>query len=107
MTAWREEDGVPVSVPLEEIFYFESVDSRTFLYCEDRVLRCGQKLYELEELLESTFFLRVSKNCILNSAVVSSVRAQLSGRVEAQLTNGEKVLISKHYAQAFRDKFSL
>lgn len=100
-----QKDGGTIPVALEEIYYFDSVEGKTFLYLEKDVYRCDKKLYELEAQLLDTSFLRVSKNCILNTAAVRSVRAQFSGRLEATLKNGEKVLVSKHYIRAFRDKF--
>lgn len=100
-----KKDGMLRQVPLEEIYYFESVDNRTFLYRRDEVLDCEAKLYELEERLRETTFVRVSKNCILNTAVVSGVRAQLNGRLEAVLENGERLAVSKHYVRDFREKF--
>ena len=42
---------------------------------------------------------------ICGHGAVESVRAQFSGRLEAALKNGEKVLVSKHYIKSFRDKF--
>lgn len=101
--AWK--DGVSRQVPLELIFYFESVDNKTFLYTEKEVLECERKLYELEELLVHTSFVRVSKNCILNAAAVAGVQAQLNGRLEARLRSGEKLIVSKHYVPDFRAKF--
>jgi len=100
-----DDDGVSVNVPLESIYYFESVDNKTFLYTEKSVYRCDNKLYELESMLGDTSFVRISKSCILNSSAVESVRAEFSGRLEAKLKNGEKVLVSKHYLGAFRAKF--
>ena len=97
-------DGI-VKLSPEEIFYFESVDNKTFLYTEKSVYRCDNKLYELESMLGDTSFVRISKSCILNSSAVESVRAEFSGRLEAKLKNGEKVLVSKHYLGAFRAKF--
>ena len=100
-----EKDGASVPVVLEDIYYFDSVDNKTFLYVEKDVYRCDKKLYELESFLTGTSFVRISKNCIVNTAVVTSVRAQLSGRLEATLKNNEKVLVSKHYIKDFREKF--
>jgi len=100
-----EKDGASMPVVLEDIYYFDSVDNKTFLYVEKDVYRCDKKLYELESLLTGTSFVRISKNCIVNTAVVTSVRAQLSGRLEATLKNNEKVLVSKHYIKDFREKF--
>ena len=100
-----EKDGASVPVVLEDIYYFDSVDNKTFLYVEKDVYRCDKKLYELESLLTGTSFVRISKNCIVNTAVVTSVRAQLSGRLEEKKKNNEKVLVSKHYIKDFREKF--
>jgi len=102
VTHWS---GMQVPIALENIYYFDSVDNKTFLYVERDVYRCDRKLYELEAQLVDTPFIRISKSCILNIAVVTSVRAQLSGRLEATLKNDEKVIISKHYIKGFRDKF--
>lgn len=99
------QDGVERPVPLEEIFYFDSADNKTFLYLKNEVLSCSQKLYELETLLADTAFVRISKNCIVNTMAVSHVQAQFSGRLLARLQNGESVVVSKHYARAFREKF--
>ena len=98
-------DGVTRQIPLESVFYFESVDNKTFLYTEAEVHECERKLYELEELLQSTAFVRVSKNCICNTAAVAGVQAQFNGRLEAKLLNGEKLIVSKHYVPDFRAKF--
>lgn len=100
-----EKDGLQVPVPLEDVFYFESVDNKTFLCLSKDIYRCDKKLYELEEMLDNTSFIRISKNSILNTAFVKSVRAQFRGRLEATLKNNEKVLVSKHYVKGFRDKF--
>lgn len=100
-----EKDGITVPVALEEIYYFESVDNKVFLYQDKEVFLCNQKLYELEELFSKTPFVRISKSCILNTAYVKSVRAQFSGRLEIILQNDEKLIVSKHYIGAFREKF--
>lgn len=100
-----EKDGVSLPIALEDIFYFDTVNNKTFLYLEKDVYQCDKKLYELEAQLVDTPFIRISKNCILNTTLVTSMRAQFSGRLEATLKNNEKVIISKHYIKGFRDKF--
>lgn len=100
-----EKDGISIPVALEDIYYFETIENKTFLYTEKEVCQCSKKLYELEVYLENTTFIRISKNSILNTAMVVSVRAQFGGRLEANLKNNEKVLISKHYMKEFRNKF--
>lgn len=100
-----EKDGVSLPIALEDIYYFDTVNNKTFLYLAKDVYQCDKKLYELEAQLVETPFIRISKNCILNTTIVTSMRAQFSGRLEATLKNNEKVIISKHYIKGFRDKF--
>lgn len=79
------------------IYYIEVVDNKTFLYCKDMVLESKQKLYELEDSLSSSDFLRVSKSVLLNLRKIKSLSPALSGRFEANLDNGERVIISRQY----------
>lgn len=80
-----------------DIFYIEAVDNKTFLYLKAHVYESKQKLYELEELLTSCDFLRISKSVIVNLNRIRSLNPALSGRFEATLDNGEKVIISRQY----------
>lgn len=79
------------------IYYIEVVDNKTFLYGKDAVYESKQKLYELEETLAGGDLLRISKSMIVNLRKVKSLAPALSGRFEATLDNGEKVIISRQY----------
>lgn len=81
----------------KEIYYIEVVDNRTFLYSKDKMLESKQKLYELEDALSNSDFLRVSKSVLLNLRKIKSLSPALSGRFEATLDNNEKVIISRQY----------
>ena len=37
-------------IKLHDIYYFEAVEGKVFIYCRDNVFEVKQKLYELEEL---------------------------------------------------------
>lgn len=41
---------------IPDVYYFESVDNKVFIYCKDKVLESKQKLYELEEMCEGKKF---------------------------------------------------
>lgn len=99
-----EKNGETFTINLEQIFYFETVDNRTYAYCEDSVYECKQKLYELEERLGTMNFQRISRSCILNIYKLLSIRTLLNGRVEAKLENGEKLIVNRHYAESLRQK---
>lgn len=59
-------DGEMFKLDTKEIFYIESVDNKTFIYCKNNIYETKQKLYELEEILKGTKFFRCSKSMILN-----------------------------------------
>ena len=89
------------------IYYFEVVDNKTFIYCKDRVYESKQKLYELEDSLENNDFLRISKSVILNLRKIKSLSPALSGRFEASLDNGERVIISRQYVSALKKRLGV
>lgn len=84
-------------IAVSDIFYIESVDNKTFIYCKNREYETKQKLYELEEMLREKHFLRVSKPVLLNLMKVSSIKPALNSRFTAVLFSGEQVVISRKY----------
>lgn len=84
------------------VYYIETVDNKVFLYCKDKVLESKLKLYELEDFLEGKKFFRASKSVILNVTKISSVKPSISGRFEARLENGEKVVVSRQYVPVLK-----
>jgi DNA-binding LytR/AlgR family response regulator len=94
-------------LPVTDIFYFESVDLKTFVYAEKTVFRSKLKLYEIEEILVSGDFLRISKQVIVNINKVKSVSPAGGSRFLATLSNGEKVIISRQYVPALKERFGL
>lgn len=82
---------------LREIYYFEVVEGKSFIYCKDEVFESKLKLYEFEELCRGTKFFRASKSMMLNSDRIKSVTPSFSGRFEVHLTNGESVVVSRQY----------
>jgi len=89
-----------------DVFYIETVDNKTFIYCESNVYESKQKLYELEEL-RMTDFLRISKSAIINLSKVKSLIPSISGRLEAVLQNGERVVISRQYVNELKKNFGI
>ena len=82
---------------ISDVYYFEIMEGRSFLYCEKSVFECRQKLYEFEELCRGSMLFRCSKSMILNADKIQYVRPSVSGRFEATLMNNEKVIISRQY----------
>ena len=91
----------------KEVFYFEAVDNKVFLYLEKDVCETKQKLYELEERFRGTDFVRVSKSVILNLSKVKSLSPAFNGRFEATMKNGEKLIVSRAYVPVLKEKLGL
>lgn len=100
-------DGNYFQVAPEEIYYFEAVDNKVFLYLEKEVYETKRKLYELEQIFQGTDFFRASKSCIVNLAKVKSLSPAFNGRFEAFMRNGERVMISRQYVSALKEKLGL
>lgn len=94
-------------LPTADVYYFEAVDSKVFAYCEKQVYEIRKKLYELEEELANTDFLRISKSTIVDLSKVQHLSAAFNGRLEAKLKNGEKIIISRQYVPALKKKLGL
>ena len=100
-------DGGMFFLETEEVFYFESVDQKVFAYCRAEVYQTKSRLYELQEELSGRDFVRVSKSIILNLKNIKSLTPAFGGRYEALLKNGEKVIISRQYIGALKEKLGV
>ena len=99
-------DGETVLIETAAFYYIESVDKRTFVYSKDDCFETKLRLYELEETLGS-YFLRISKSMIVNLKKIKGVKSDLSGRMEATMLNGEKIVISRSYVKEIKRRLDL
>jgi DNA-binding LytR/AlgR family response regulator len=100
-------DGNIVMIEPANVYYFEGVDNKVFLYCKQNVYETKLRLYEIEEEYRNTDFFRASKSVILNASKIKSITPAYSGRFEAQLFNGEKVVISRQYVPELKKKLGM
>ena len=86
-------------VSASDIYYFESVEKTTFVYCEKEVYETDYRLYEVVKELMHPGFIQISKSCVLNIDVLDSVAPLLNSRMEATLQNGERLLVTRKYLE--------
>ncbi len=91
------------SVPVGDIFYIESVDKKTFVYCEKDLYMCSLRLYEIEKAVAQAGFVRVSKSTILNIEQLKGVKTLVNSRLEAILSNGERICVTRKYLKDIRE----
>lgn len=90
-----------------DVYYFEAVDGRVFLYTEKEVFETSLRLYEIEARYEESNFFRASKSVVANLSKIKSVKAVFNGRFEANLKNGEKIIISRQYVPVMKKMLGL
>ena len=100
LIGWKDKEQNVIDI--KTILYIETVDSKTFAYTEEDVLRLEYTLTQLENLLNDISFFRCSKSMIINIDKVDSLRSMPSNRIDAKMVNGEHIMISRTYASDFR-----
>jgi len=100
-------DGATHLIDRHDVFYFESVDKRCFVYAANDVYETDLKLYEIEGRLTDAGFFRNSKSQILNIAKIKSLCPDFGGRIEAIMENGEKLVISRQYSKLLKERLRL
>ncbi|MBR4342888.1 MAG: LytTR family transcriptional regulator DNA-binding domain-containing protein [Lachnospiraceae bacterium] len=91
-------------IPLADIFYIESVDDRTYIYLKEECYEAKKRLVEFESVLAGRDFIRISKSVIVNLMKITAIKPALNGRFLCQLSNGEKVIISRKYVSDIKER---
>lgn len=89
-----------------EILYVESVDKRSFVYTKEMVYKSEKRLYQLEEDLREYDFVKASRTCLVNMNELECIKALANSRLEAVLTNGEKIIVSRTYLPEIKKRIS-
>lgn len=87
-----------------EVLYCEAVDSNVYVYLKTDVYKTLTSLAQLEKTFADAGFFRCSKSMVVNLHGIVSLKSGTNGRITATLQNGEKILVSRHYAGAMRER---
>ena len=91
------------SVPINEIYYIESVDKKAFIYTGNDVYQASQRLLELEKMLSGAGFVRVSRSAIINVEKLKGIKNLPNSKLEAILINDERICVNRNYLNDIRD----
>ena len=97
-----EEDEKVLLEP-SEIYYFDTVDRRTYAYTKEKVYQAVGSLSALEEELKAFGFIRISKSCLINIYMIRRIKPEANMRITAVLKNDEKLQINRGYKRSFED----
>ena len=90
-------------IPLNDVFYFEAVDNKVFAYTEKKVYEVSYKLSQILEKISNQTFIQVSRTVVLNLTKIDRVSTLINGRILAILNNKEKIIITRAYANMFKE----
>ena len=99
-------EGKVFVLEVDDIYYFESVDKKTFIYLHKDVYESSLRLYELEEKFANSDFFRASKSTIINLSKIKVITPVFGGRIEVVLENDEKLVVSRQYVPLLKRKLN-
>ena len=96
----------------------KSVESRNFQYFiveDDDVygalhktrLLIRMKLYEIEELLMSKDFIRVSKYCLINIGKIDYIKPALNSKLDLLMKNEDHIEVNRAYLKDFKSALKI
>lgn len=100
-------DGENYLLDVNEICYIETLERKTFVYTEKSIYESKLKLYEMEELLCKSGFLRVSKSCLVHLRFIQSIKKDVERKLRLTMKNGEQVMVSRQYADGIKKRLGV
>ncbi|WMT41800.1 LytTR family DNA-binding domain-containing protein [Paenibacillus sp. D2_2] len=87
------------------IFYLEYLERKIFIYTKENIFETKIPLYKLEYDLPD-HFIRISKTVIINIHFLNKFSVKPNGNLEALLSNGEKVIVSRKYVSSLKNRLT-
>lgn len=94
-----------IRIPLTEIYYFETVERKIFVYTEKDVYRLALTMAELEDMTRESDIVRISRTCFINIGHLKGIKQIKNSHLEAELDNDEKVIVSRKYLKEIKQRF--
>ena len=104
-TVWQERE--PVRVNRSAVLRFFAEDKGVSCQTDKSVYAVRQRLYELEEELENTRFVRVSNSEIVNLDRVTALDLTLTGTIKMTLAGGTVCWVSRRYVKKIKQALGL
>lgn len=90
-----------------DIHYFHTTCEAVSAVTATGEFRLKEKLYELEELLPPSQFIRLSKSVIANLDELSRFEASFNGTLCVYFKSGAKEYVSRNYVNAIKESLKM
>ena len=100
-------DGQLYLLPQEQLLRVYTEKQKVFAQTADGVFLLKIRLYEVEDLLDMTVFLRISNAEIVNSRSIRKLDISLTGTIGVYLDNDIQTYASRRYVARIKNFFGL
>lgn len=104
---FANKDGVMCKVVIENILYFEAINSKIHIALKSGKYEIKQKLFEIEDQLKTRGFIRISKSMVLNMKKVLKFRPGPDRTIIVTLSNNEEIRVSRKYFDDFKERITI
>ncbi len=94
-------DGKKLTVPLTDMYYFETVDRKNFGYTKDFCVEVRETLQRIIDEYENAGFVRISKSSVVNLYKIKKLQGDLNMRTLIYLKNDERLVMNRGYRAEF------
>jgi len=93
-------------VNISDIYYIESIDKKTIVFCDNESFNVKSRLYQIYEKLENQGFVQISKYCIVNINKLEKITPMANSHLEAVLSNGKCLYVTRKYLNDIKRRLS-
>lgn len=91
-------------IMIDDIVYIEGFSRECYFYTMDKEYLSDYKLYEIEEKLQGTSFIRISKSMLVNICFIQYMKAEVNMKYGLYMRSNIKLTLSRKYAADFKKK---
>lgn len=91
-------------IAVNNVLYIEGLSKECYLVTLTDEYKSEYKLYELEEKLQGTSFIRISKSMLVNIYFIDYIQAEMNMKYGLYMKNNMKLTLSRKYVSDFKKK---
>lgn len=94
-------------VLIEDILFFESIDRYIYLYTKNNKYQIKERLFELEIILDTQKYIRISNSAIINRRSIKKITPQIGSKFVLTMINDSKLVVTRNYYYKFKEFFKI
>ncbi len=92
---------------IQSLYCIYAQEGKVFLKTKDDVYESKYRLYELEEILKNSYFVRISKSEIVNIKQIDYFETDITGSLFIYMKNKYKAYISRRYIKHVKERLGV